>query len=69
MFETECQSLTDHISAKKANGLVDIKFYVNRHLGTPDPAVVCAETNELFDAIKAGLTEPYQFKDRHMVAA
>lgn len=69
MFDRECKSLTNHIEAKKAVGLVDIKFYVNRFEGIPDPQVVCDEAGELFDAIAKGLTEPYKFNDRHAPAA
>lgn len=58
-----CQSLTDHLSAKEAAGLVDIKFYVNRLQGVPDTHVVCEEAKSLFDAIKAGHIESFRFND------
>ncbi|GEM_PF-5711227 len=69
MFERECNTLTSHLDAKKAAGLVDIKFYVNRRHGMPDPHVVCEETNELFDAVAKGQVEQFRFNDRHEAAA
>lgn len=69
MFERECRTLANHLGAKKAAGLVDIKFYVNRRHGMPDPHVVCEETNELFDAVAKGQVEPFRFDDRRPRAA
>lgn len=63
------QSLTDHLQAKEALGLVDIKFYVNRLQGVPEPHVVCEEVECLFDAIKAGYTEAFRFDDTMVAAA
>lgn len=69
MTDHICQSLTDHLTAKEAAGLVDIKFYVDRLERVPEPHVVCAEAKTLFDAIKAGHSEPFRFNDALVVAA
>lgn len=71
MTDTACKPLADHLSARKANGLVDIKFYVhNADQATVEKA--CAEAAKLFEAIERGEGKPFKFDDRRapaMVAA
>lgn len=58
---SEREKLKAALDRKVQDGLVDIKFH-------PLPSgldieVVAGEVNRMFDAIDAGLTEPFSFND------
>lgn len=57
-----CKTLADRIEAKRAVGLVDIKFYVS---STDDTTLetVCDEVTGLYAAIDAGNVRPLAFMD------
>jgi hypothetical protein len=63
-----CKPLSDHLAEKRANGLVDIKFYVHNH-SEASVALVCAEAVALFDAVKDGAAEDFEFSDKRPMAA
>jgi hypothetical protein len=58
---SEREKLKAALDRKIANGLVDIKF----HPFPPglDIEVIAGEVNRMFDAIDAGLAEPFSFND------
>lgn len=59
------KSLADRLEAKRDAGLVDIKFYVNRHAGA-SPDQVFDDALELQAALDdASLVEDFEFNDRH----
>jgi hypothetical protein len=62
-----CKSLADRIEAKRAVGLVDVKFYVAR---TDDVSfeTVCAEVSGLYDALDKGDFRPLSFMDDRKAA-
>ncbi len=68
MTDIVCKPLADHLTARKNNGLVDIKFYVHAESTASIPKV-CAEAAALFDEIEAGKVEPFVFKDAPAMAA
>lgn len=64
MTDTACTPLTDHLAERRADGLVDIKFYVHNTTGaTVEKA--CAEAQTLFAARETA--EPFVFEDRRTV--
>jgi hypothetical protein len=58
---SEREKLKAALDRKIENGLVDIKFH-RLPLGL-DIEVVAGEINRMFDAIDAGLAEPFSFND------
>jgi hypothetical protein len=60
----ECDRLSQRFAQKRAEGLVDVKFFVRNH----DEATVesvCREVNRLYDAVELGEAEDLDFKDSH----
>ena len=63
MTPIACKSLADHLAERRADGLVDIKFYVHASTGaTVEEA--CAEAQTLFAAREQA--RPFVFDDRNM---
>ena len=63
MTDTACRPLADHLAERRAEGLVDIKFYVHASTGaTVEKA--CAEAQTLFAARDSA--QPFVFGDRRM---
>ena len=63
MTDPTCQPLSDHLAERKANGLVDIKFFLKDE-ANPTVHSACAEAGALFDAIERGRVKPFEFRDR-----
>ncbi len=64
-----CQTLAERFEAKRAAGLVDIKFYINRDAGA-DAEQIYEEASVLFCAVEdSDLVEDFVFDDKHAVAA
>lgn len=61
-MSTECNTLAERLSAKKAAGLRDVKFFM-RNIDEVSPDVVCREVNALYDAVERGDSEPLDFGD------
>lgn len=61
---SECATLAESYAAKKAQGLVDVKFYI---ANTKEAVheIVCGEVNRLDEAIARGEVFPLDFDDRH----
>jgi len=63
MTDTACKPLADHLGERRAQGLVDIKFYVHNATGaTVEKA--CAEAQTLFAARETA--KSFVFDDRRM---
>ena len=61
MIDTACKPLAEHFAERRAEGLVDIKFYVHASTGaTVEKA--CAEAQTLFAARESA--QPFVFGDR-----
>jgi hypothetical protein len=61
MIDTACRPLADHLAERKAQGLVDIKFYVH-NASEASVSSACAEAETLFAARDSA--EPFTFNDR-----
>lgn len=57
-----CKTLADRLEAKRALGLVDVKFYVAKNDDTSFETV-CGEVIGLYDAVEAGNHRPLTFMD------
>jgi len=68
MTDLACKSLADHLAERKANGLVDIKFYIHNGSAATTQKV-CAEAEALFEAIDCGAIEAFQLTDKGIVVA
>ena len=62
--QTECEKLVASYEAKRAAGLVDVKFFLHE-AGKVLNEEVCAEVNRLDAAIAAGNYVPLVFDDEH----
>lgn len=62
MSNTSCSVLASSFAEKAANGLIDIKFYLQNRdeAGVED---VCMEVNGLYGAVTAGRAEPLNLGD------
>ena len=61
MIDTPCRPLADHLAERRAEGLVDIKFYVHNTTGASVESA-CAEAQTLFAARESAV--PFVFNDR-----
>lgn len=68
MIDHNCQSLADRFATKKAAGLVDIKFYINRDAGA-DIEQVYEDAEALLAAVDdPARVESFAFNDRRVAA-
>ncbi|MDE2013605.1 MAG: hypothetical protein KGJ75_11825 [Alphaproteobacteria bacterium] len=64
MSNTPCDVLAERFEKKAADGLIDVKFFLQSHDGMVlDKEEVCAEVNRLYDAVEAGKAKPLDFGD------
>jgi hypothetical protein len=64
MSKTPCDVLAERFEKKAADGLIDVKFFLQSHNGVAlDKERVCGEVNRLYDAMEAGKFEPLNFND------
>jgi hypothetical protein len=63
MTATACKPLADYLAERRADGLVDIKFYVRASTGATVKKA-CAEAQTLFAAREHA--RPFTFGDRRM---
>jgi len=59
-----CESLSERFDKMKAEGLVDVKFYL-RNLDEAAVEAVCAEVSALYEAVERGETSKLDFKDTY----
>jgi hypothetical protein len=64
MENQNCQLLAKRFEQRKAEGLVDVKFYL-RNLDEATVDHVCGEVNALYDAMEREEYAPLDFKDGH----
>ena len=62
MTDHACASLADRLATRKANGLVDIKFYIH-DASAASGLKVCAEAEAILEAIDSGAVEEFRFND------
>ena len=62
MTDSACKTLADRFEARRAKGLVDVKFYVT---GADEATYegVCEEVIRLYDAMDRGDYKPLVFND------
>ncbi len=64
MTDAACKPLADQLVDRRAQGLVDIKYYIH-NVSSATPAKLCDEAESVFDAIDKGAIEPFTLSDRH----
>ncbi|WP_417489452.1 hypothetical protein [Maricaulis sp.] len=61
---TQCETLADRFAKMRDAGLVDVKFYM-RNLDEAATESVCAEVNDMYEALDRGEFSPLDFKDSY----
>ncbi|MCK4841012.1 MAG: hypothetical protein KAT04_03905 [Methylococcales bacterium] len=63
MDSNSVNEFENRYEAKRAEGLVDLKFCTSSSATNPSPEVFCAEANAIDDAVARGDFEVFTFDD------
>lgn len=68
MIDNACKPLAEQLQKRVAQGLVDIKFFVRDGIGASS-GDVCAEVQQLFEAVDTAKSRAFAFDDKPSMTA